>query len=167
MTSMMNFRKLKKYLSYFFVLILFFTATFSQAACDDEIPVIRVGVYENIPKIFTNEEGIVTGFWPDLIKYISAQENWQIEWVSGTWTQCLDRLKTGEINILSDTGWTEPRSREYAFSNETVLVSWSRLYVPKNSKINSIIDLNGKTIAGLKGSFNLEGQRNGELRAGL
>jgi len=132
-------------------------ATFSQAVCDDKIPAIRVGVYENIPKIFTNEEGIVTGFWPDLIKYISAQENWQIKWVSGTWAQCLERLKTGEINILPDTGWTEPRSREYAFSNEPVLGSWSRLYVTKNSKINSIIDLNGKTIAGLKGSCNLEG----------
>lgn len=148
---------MKKYLSCFFVLILFLTATFSVAVCDDEIPSIRVGVYENIPKIFTNEEGIVTGFWPDLVKYIFAQEGWQIEWVSGTWAQCLKRLKTGEINMLPDTAWTEPRSREYTFSNETVLVSWSRLYVPKNSKINSFIDLNGKTIAGLKGSFNLDG----------
>jgi len=148
---------MKKYLSYFFVLILFSVATFSIAVCDDEIPAIRVGVYENVPKIFTNEEGVVTGFWPDLVKYISTQEGWQIEWVPGTWAQCLKKLKTGEINILPDTGWTEPRSREYTFSNETVLVSWSRLYVPKKSKINSIIDLNGKTIAGLKGSFNLEG----------
>ncbi|RLB91433.1 MAG: hypothetical protein DRH26_08020, partial [Deltaproteobacteria bacterium] len=148
---------MKKYLSCFFVVILFLTATFSIAVCDDEIPAIKVGAYENIPKIFTNEEGIVTGFWPDLVKYISAQEGWQIEWIPGTWMQCLKRLKTGEINILPDTGWTEPRSREYIFSNETVLVSWSRLYVPKDSKINSIIDLNGKTIAALKGSFNLEG----------
>jgi PAS domain S-box-containing protein len=148
---------MKKYLFYFFILILFSATTLSIALSDDEIPAIRVGVYENIPKIFTNEEGIVSGFWPDLVKYIFEQEDWRIEWVAGTWTQCLKRLKTGEINIMPDTGWTQLRSREYTFSNETVLVSWSRLYVPKKSKINAIIDLNGKTIAGLKGSFNLEG----------
>lgn len=28
--------------------------------------VIRVGIYENAPKIYTAEDGTATGFWPDL-----------------------------------------------------------------------------------------------------
>ena len=38
-----------------------------------------------------------------------------------------------------------------------MLVSWSRLYVQKGSEIKSIIDLDHQTIAGLKGSVNLDG----------
>ncbi len=144
-----------KLLWYFTGVVLLLIFPFFSAA---HSPVtIKVGVYENGPKIFTNKDGIVTGFWADLIQHISEKENWQIEWVSGTWTQGLARLNSGEIDIMPDTGWTEPRNREFAFSNETVLVSWSRLYVPQNSKITSVIDLSGKTIAALKGSFNLEG----------
>jgi PAS domain S-box-containing protein len=118
---------------------------------------IKIGVYENFPKIYTDKNNIVSGFWPDLIRHIATQENWEIEWVSGTWSQGLEKLESGEINIMPDTGWTEPRSRKYAFSNETVLVSWSRLYVANGSEIKSIIDLDKKTIAALKGSFNLDG----------
>jgi len=105
----------------------------------DTSMVIKVGTYENYPKIFTGEDDTVAGLWADILQYICAKENWQLEWVSGTWAQGLKKLKTGEINIMPDTGWTEPRSRQYDFSRETVLVSWSRLYVPQDSEINSII----------------------------
>ena len=123
----------------------------------DQPVTIRVGAYENFPKIFIGDDGRVNGLWADIVNDIGAKEHWQIEWVSGTWTQGLERLKNGEINIMPDTGWTEPRSRQYAFSRETVLVSWSRLYVSQGSQIKSIVDLDGKIIAALKGSFNLEG----------
>ena len=123
-----------------------------------EAPItVRIGAYENFPKIFRGDDNTITGIWADIIRYVAAKENWQIEWISGTWTQGLKKLKNGEIDIMPDTGWTEPRSRQYAFSKETVLVSWSRLYVPQGSVIKSIIDLDGKTIAALKGSFNLDG----------
>jgi len=146
---------MKNLLTYFICLIVFLT--FPCISTADKPLTIKVGVYENIPKIFTNENGTITGFWPELLRHIAAKENWQIEWISGTWSQGLERLKNGQINIMPDTGWTEPRSRKYDFSRETILVSWSRLYVPEGSEIKSIIDLDGKTIAGLKGSFNLEG----------
>jgi len=146
---------MKRKLIFFIYLFYFLVIPFTVSA---ETPVIvKVGVYENFPKIFTGDDGIVKGPWADIMEYIGTEENWQIQWVSGTWAQGLQRLKSGEINIMPDTGWTEPRSRQYAFSGETVLVSWSRMYVPENSDIRSIVDLDGKTVAVLKGSFNFEG----------
>jgi len=114
-------------------------------------------MYENPPKIFTDSEGNASGFWPDIIEYIAAKEGWKIEYVHGTWAECLERLERNEIDVMPDTGFTEPRSKKFAFSNETVLVSWSRVYVKEGAEIQSILDLEGKTIAGLKGSFNLDG----------
>lgn len=118
---------------------------------------IRVGAYENAPKIYKADDGSITGFWPDLIYEIAKQEGWEIIWVYGTWEECLDKLEKNEIDVLPDVGWSEERSQKYAFSNETVLVSWARVYVPKGSEIETILDLNGKTVAGLSGSLNFDG----------
>jgi PAS domain S-box-containing protein len=119
--------------------------------------VIRVGVYENPPKIFTAYDGTPAGFWPDLLAYIAAEEGWEIQWVYGTWDELLAKLANNEIDILPDTGWTEERSQKFAFNTETVLTSWSRLYAPEGSQIETLLDLDGKTIAGLESSVNLDG----------
>ena len=120
---------------------------------------IKVGAYSNAPKIFQDEEGSAAGFWPELIAFISKNENWQIEYVWGTWSEGLDRLRSGEIDILPDVAVTESRKNLYDFSDETVLLSWSRLYIKDDSPTyDSIFDLNGKKIAVLKNSVNYEGQ---------
>jgi PAS domain S-box-containing protein len=119
--------------------------------------VIRVGVYENAPKIYTAADGTVAGFWPELIDDMAQKEGWNIVWVHGTWEEGLTRLAKNEIDIMPDTGWTVERSQEFVFSTDTVLASWSNLYVPKGSSIESILDLEGKKIAGLKGSINFDG----------
>jgi PAS domain S-box-containing protein len=119
---------------------------------------IKVGISENKPKIFINNRGKVSGFWPELIEYIADKENWTLEYVQGSWTQGLDRLKNREIDIMPDVAYTAKRSMLYDFSEATVLLSWSRLYVNKNNHvIASISDLNSKTIAVPKGSVNFEG----------
>ncbi|MBI9092967.1 MAG: transporter substrate-binding domain-containing protein [Desulfobacterium sp.] len=119
---------------------------------------VKVGLYRNKPKIFINSSGKVSGFWPELIEYIAGQENWKLEYVQGTWTEGLDRLKNRTIDILPDVADTVERGMVYDFSEAPVLLSWSRLYVNKaNNEIASIRDLNNKTIAVAKRSVNFEG----------
>jgi len=119
--------------------------------------IVRVGVYENPPKIYTDSNGTVTGFWPAILNDIAQKENWQIEWVHGTWDEEVAYLQANKIDIMPDMGWTEERSQEFTFSNDTVLSSWSRLYVKKGSPIQTILDLDGKKVAGLSGSVNFDG----------
>jgi hypothetical protein len=56
------------------ILILFAGGLFWHILC---MPVsaadpltVRVGIYENSPKIFTGENGAPSGFWPDIVNYI-------------------------------------------------------------------------------------------------
>ena len=128
-----------------------------ESLCAEQT-LVRVGAYANPPKILQNDNGQIAGFWPDLIGSIAKKENWQVEYVWGSWNEGLERLKTGAIDILPDVAVTESRKALYDFSHETVLLSWSRLYVSEGSPtFNSVFDLNGKKIAVLKGSVNYEG----------
>ncbi|HFQ80094.1 MAG TPA: transporter substrate-binding domain-containing protein [Desulfobacterales bacterium] len=118
---------------------------------------VKVGVYENPPKIFTTPQGKVSGFWPELIEYIARQENWKIKYVPGSWEEDLRRLKNNQIDIMPDVAYTAKRSRIYKFSASSILMSWSTLYIREDKPaIVSFQDLAGKKIAALRGSSNLE-----------
>lgn len=144
----------RKILYFLFVLLSFCLVGLTETPASREI---RVGAYENAPKIYTGSDGTVTGFWPTLLNEIALKENWKIVWVHCAWEECLQKLEKGEIDIMPDVGLTASRQQTLAFSNEVVLTSWARLYVPQGSTIQTILDLEGKKVAGLEGSLNFDG----------
>jgi len=148
---------MKRYLILLVGLLLFYTSFFSATVSADDSITVRVGIYENSPKIFTDDKGNASGFWPDIIEYIASKEGWKIEYVHGTWTECLTRLENTEIDIMPDVAYSEERSALDDFSNEIVYVSWSRVYTREGVDIQSLLDLEGKNVAVLKGSVNVEG----------
>ncbi len=135
------------------ICILFSAAVLST----DNLLTVRVGIYENKPKIFTDEQGNPSGFWVDITQYIASKEGWKIQYVHGTWQECLERLENGEIDMMPDVAYTEERAKKYQFSREPVYTSWSTVYAKPGSRIESILDLEGKNIAVMKGSVNVEG----------
>ncbi len=122
-----------------------------------ENKIIKVGVYENKPKVYRANDGKITGFFPDVLNYIAQQENWQLEYVHGTWEEGLNQLKNGEIDLMVDVAISPERQVEFDFTNETVLNSWAVICVKNNSKIKSFSDLEGKKIGILKSSVYLQG----------
>jgi len=155
--SMKRARKMKRHLILLLCLSLLYVSFFSLAVSADNSITVKVGLYENSPKIFTDEKGNAAGFWPPIIEYIASREGWEIEYVPGTWTECLTRLENNEIDIMPDVAYTEERGTLYDFSNEIVYVSWSRVYARRGVDIQSIPDLEGKNVAVLRGSVNVEG----------
>ncbi len=139
------------------LILLVLVSVWGGAAAADDIKIVRVGIYDNQPKIFTDVDGKPAGFWPDVINYIASQEGWTLEYKHGTWTECLNMLADNQIDVMPDVAYTEDRNDKYAFSHETVYISWSRVYTRKDVDINSVLDLEGKNVAVLKGSVNVEG----------
>ena len=129
----------------------------SLAVSADNPTTVKMGLYENNPKIFTDEDGNAAGFWPPIVEYIASKEGWEIQYVHGTWIECLTRLENNEIDIMPDVAYTEERAALYDFSSEIVYVSWSRVYAREGVAIQSIVDLEGKNVAVLRGSVNVEG----------
>jgi PAS domain S-box-containing protein len=138
-------------------LSVLYVSGIGTAVSADASSVVRVGVYENQPKIFTDDKGEVSGFWPDIIKRIASEEGWEIQYVHGTWTECLDKLEKNEIDVMPDVAYSDDRAKIYDFGDESVYTSWSLVYTRPGTNIQSIPNLEGKTISVLKGSINEEG----------
>ncbi|MDD5347613.1 MAG: transporter substrate-binding domain-containing protein [Candidatus Omnitrophica bacterium] len=115
--------------------------------------VIRVGTYENQPKVYTTADGKVTGFFPALLEHIARLEGWQLEYRHGTWQECMDRLESGRIDVMMDVALSDERKEKYDFNDETVLISWAAVYTRPDVKVQSFSDLSGRRIALMKGSI--------------
>ena len=125
----------------------------AMAMAADAGPALRVGVYQNRPKVGWSEAGKPEGIFVDLIEAIAAEEDWRLEYVPGTWSEGLDRLATAEIDLMPDVAFDEERQGRFTFHSEPVLSSWFQIYARRDSGIRSIVDLDGKRIALLENSI--------------
>ncbi|MHA2000903.1 MAG: ATP-binding protein [Promethearchaeota archaeon] len=118
---------------------------------------IRVGFYENSPKIFTNEQNEYTGFFPDLLNYIANKEGWDITYIPGSWEEGLQRLESNEIDIMPDVGYSLDRAKLYEFNNVSIVTNWATIYIPRGSPIQTIQDLQNKRIGVMAGDIDYIG----------
>jgi len=132
---------------------IIFSAPSQQLYADDPI---RVGIYENKPLVFTDDAGDAQGIFIDLIEYAADREGWQIDYLSCAWSQCLEKLDAGEIDLLVSIAYTAERDERYDFTDETVLLNWGQLYSRQPAEIESILDLEGKSVAVLAGDIHYQ-----------
>jgi signal transduction histidine kinase len=117
---------------------------------------IRVGVYRNEPKVFVDSQGHVRGFFVDILNYIAEKEGWQIEYLPDTWQNNLAKLARGDIDLLLDVAESAKRTELFDFNRESVFSNWAIVYAQEHSRIQSISDLNGKTIAAMRGDISYD-----------
>jgi len=147
----------KKIVSFSLIVSLSFIFVLSANAKDPFADHLRVGIYDNPPKLFLDADQNAKGIFPGIIKDIAEKEGWKIQFIPMTFKQGLDELKNGTIDIMQDVAWSKQRSQIYGYSQETVMVSWGRIYKRKGMTINTLIDLKGKRIAFMDGGIYSEG----------
>ncbi|MCF7797374.1 MAG: transporter substrate-binding domain-containing protein [Lentisphaeria bacterium] len=140
-------------LSLYLTLLLLLSLVFPHELLSTENPTIRVGIYQNNPKIFIDESGNPSGIFVDILRQIALENDWSIHYVPGEWYECLERLESGEIDLMPDVAWSKERAEIYDFNEETVLNNWGQIYVPHDSEIETIPQLQGKTIAVMRGDY--------------
>jgi PAS domain S-box-containing protein len=128
-------------------------ATLTSAAVLAAPRVVRVGVYDNPPKIQPAPQGQPSGILGDLLVEVARQEQWTIEPVACEWDECLRLLETRAIDVLPDVAYNEERAQRFDFHRIPALPSWSQLYRRRDVTLQSVLDLDQKRVAVLEGSF--------------
>ena len=81
------------------LLSLLFMQLIAPSPAQSRMPV-KVGVYQNAPLTFIDENGKVEGFFIDILESIADKENWKIEYVQSSFSECLSNLESGRIDLL-------------------------------------------------------------------
>lgn len=115
--------------------------------------ILKVGIYQNPPKIYVNEKGQAAGFFPEILEHIAKKEGWQLQYIPCAWAQCLDRLESGSLDLMPDVAWSDERKKRFDFTHQPVLANWSRIYTHSPHRIRSILDLDKKKVAVVEGSI--------------
>lgn len=116
--------------------------------------VVKVGAFNFYPAIFLDDDGVIKGFYVDALKDLEKKENYKFNYVYGSWSDCLNWIKTGEVDLLVSVAITKERLKFLDYSEMPLLTVWSEVYTNLDSEINGILDLNGKTIAVMKDDYN-------------
>ena len=114
---------------------------------------LRVGLYENAPKIYTAENGKPAGLFVELLDAIARKEGWRLDYVPCAWQDCLDRLGRGEIDLMPDVAFSVERAERFDFHRVSVANSWSQVYGHPDLAIQTLVDLADRRVAILKGGI--------------
>jgi PAS domain S-box-containing protein len=114
---------------------------------------VRVGIYDNPPKIYQDEQGRPAGLFIDLLRGIAQDTGWTLIYENCHWQDCLDALRTGKIDLLPDVAFSETRAQDFDFHPTPALISWSQIYRRQDIRILNYLDLQDKRIAVLDGSI--------------
>ena len=137
-------------------LLLLLPALLPVKAAAETVPakVVRVGSFEDTFN-YVNEKGVRKGYGYELLQTLSGYTGWQFEYVTCDWSDCFEKLKNGEIDIMGDISYTPDRAEEMLFSDEPMGEEKYYLYADLSREDISASDfktLNGKKIGVLMGT---------------
>ena len=137
-------------------LLLLLSAVLPVKAAAETTPakVVRVGSFEDTFN-YVNERGARKGYGYELLETLSGYTGWQFEYVTCDWSDCFEKLKNGEIDIMGDISYTEDRAEEMLFSDEPMGEEKYYLYADfscTDISASNFKTLNGKKIGVLMGT---------------
>ncbi len=128
---------------------------YAQEENQEQEKVIRVGWHE-APYFITDQHGRRSGYSYEYLRKIASYTGWKYEYVTGSWSDLLQMLKNGEIDLMSNISFTEERARDLLYTSQPMGTEAYYIFVsPKNAAITSedYTALNGKTVGVTEGAI--------------
>ena len=125
------------------------------AWAEESRKVVRVGWYESAFH-HTDEFGRKSGYGYEYQRRLSIYTGWTYEYVEGSWSQLLEKLIAGELDLLSDVSYTDERAEKILYSAEAMGSEGYHVFIAPGNKSISADDfstLNGKKVGVNKNSI--------------
>ena len=114
---------------------------------------LKVGIYQNSPKVFIDSDGKPKGMLIDIVEEIARREGWELSYIPGTWNDNIKRLDNAEIDVLLDLSYSADRANRFTLNKIFVIDDWLEVYIPTGTQLKSIRDLKHKKVGVLMGSI--------------
>jgi len=135
------------------IIILFMNAAFCLSAQVPQEKSVKVGIYEFKPLVYTDDNGEPQGIYVEILNKIAKSAGWNITYVSCNWPECLDKLETGKLDLVTAILTSKERKKRFIFNEVPLLSTWGQLYAKPDSGIENIRDLQNKKIAVVKDGY--------------
>lgn len=130
-----------------------------SAASEEGGRTVRVAAYENPPLVYEGAGGVVDGVFIHILRGVAAARDWDLEIRMGGFEEGLDRLRSGDADIMPAVARTERRGADIHFSDEPLLANWAHILAGEHSDIRELTDLAGTRIAVVDGDVYVEGEQ--------
>ena len=137
------------------VLALTLAAPVAARGAVPEQKVVRVGWYESAFHR-TDQFGRRSGYGYVYQQRVATFTGWTYEYVEGSWSELLEKLIDGEIDLLSDVSYTEERAQKILYSAEVMgSEDYHAFIAPDNTEISpdDFSTFNGKRVGVNKNSI--------------
>ncbi len=118
-------------------------------------PVIRVHNELDFAPMNYNKNGVPLGFSIDYINLVASKVGLDVHFVSGpTWDEFLEMMKKGELDVMLNIAKTSQREEYLAYASKySELIDSAFARADRAKEFKSIFDLEGKSVAVVKGFF--------------
>ena len=116
--------------------------------------IVRIGSFEDTFD-YIDKNGVRRGYGYELLQALSGYTGWKFEYVKCDWSNCLDKLENGEIDIMGGISYTDERAQKMLFSDEAMGEEKYILYADLSNIDNGTSDfkfMDGKRIGVLIGT---------------
>lgn len=113
---------------------------------------IKVGIAHN-PFFAFKVNGGYSGLSVDVLEHIASEEDWGLQYKDCPWAECLEMLERGETDIQVFIAYSDKRAERFDFTEETLFNNWGQVYIRPDSGIETILDMEGKTVSVVKKSI--------------
>lgn len=137
------------------LILISISITVSAIAQDSGQKVVRVGWYESAFHS-TDQFGRRSGYGYEYQQRIAIYTDWTYEYVEGSWSELLEKLIAGEIDLLSDVSYTQERAEKILYSTEAMGSEGYHVFIsPNNNEIrpDNFSSLSGKRVGVNKNSI--------------
>ncbi|HBI6984656.1 TPA: transporter substrate-binding domain-containing protein, partial [Clostridium perfringens] len=117
---------------------------------------IKVGFYEYYPYYYLNKNSMPDGYYNEILELICNKINLNYEYVDCNITNALEKLKSGEVDLVFGISKTPDREKDYEFTDHYINNDNFAIYTNKNIKNGDLKALNGLKMGFLKGEENNE-----------
>lgn len=139
------------------MLILYSLPNTAFAAGKDRFT-FRVGYWQNYG-IAEDASGKLSGYIYDYMQKIAELNNWDIEFISCTWSEGMEALANGTIDTFGPLQKTPEREQYFAYPDMSMGYEYGTLYARKDDHevfYNDVYSLQGKILGTVEDNFYLD-----------